>query len=155
MLAALHLFSNRFGPLGIDEPHMNWKLIILLSLFGLAMGFATVFFIPANIEPIFWLVIFIICAYLIARYAPGGYFLHGLLVSIINSLWITATHAALFYTYIANHPEYLMMSDQLPRIMAGHPRRMMVLTGPIVGVISGLILGFLAWAASKIVKNNK
>jgi len=131
---------------------MNWKLIFLLSLFGLAMGFATVFVVPSNIEPLFWLVIFLICAYLIARYAPGKYFLHGLLVSIVNSIWITATHAALFYTYIVNHPEYMKMSDSLPPMMAGHPRRMMVVTGPIIGVISGIVLGLFAWIASFIVK---
>lgn len=130
---------------------MNWKLIFLLSLFGLAMGFATVFVIPSNIEPVFWLVIFIICAYLIARYAPGKYFLHGLLVSIVNSIWITATHAALFFTYIANHPEYMKMLENSP-MLAGHPRRMMVVTGPIIGVISGLVLGLFAWVASKIFK---
>jgi uncharacterized membrane protein len=33
---------------------MNWKLIFLLSLFGLAMAIATVFVIPSNIEPLFW-----------------------------------------------------------------------------------------------------
>ena len=131
---------------------MNWKLIFLLSLFGLAMAFATVFFIPSNIEPLFWLVIFIICAYLIAKYASGGYFLHGLLVSIVNSIWITATHAAFFYAYIANHPDELKMMDSLPPMMADHPRRMMVVIGPIVGVISGLVLGLFAWVASKILK---
>jgi hypothetical protein len=31
---------------------MNWKLIIQLSMFGLAMGIATVFVIPSNIEPV-------------------------------------------------------------------------------------------------------
>ena len=35
---------------------MKWKLIFLLSLFGLAMAFATVFWIPSMIEPVFWLV---------------------------------------------------------------------------------------------------
>lgn len=32
---------------------MNWKLIVRLSLFGLAMGIATMFLIPSTIEPIF------------------------------------------------------------------------------------------------------
>jgi hypothetical protein len=41
---------------------MNWRLIAQLSLFGLAMGIATVFFIPSTIEPLFWLVIFGISA---------------------------------------------------------------------------------------------
>ena len=57
---------------------MNWKLILQLSLFGLAMGLATVFFISSSAEPFFWLAIFIASAYLIATRAPGRYFLHGL-----------------------------------------------------------------------------
>src|SRR2546426_4238331 len=56
---------------------MDWLLILTLSLFGLAMAVATVFVIPSNIEPLFWLVIFIVCAYLIAKRAPGRPFLHG------------------------------------------------------------------------------
>ena len=55
---------------------MNWKLIVLLSLFGLAMAIATVFVVPSNVEPLLWLVIFVACAWWIARGAPGKYFLH-------------------------------------------------------------------------------
>jgi hypothetical protein len=51
-------------------------------MFGLAMGIATVFVIPSNVEPLFWLVIFVVCAYLIAKRARGRYFLHGVLVSL-------------------------------------------------------------------------
>lgn len=133
---------------------MNWKLIFLLSLFGLAMAFATVYVIPSTIEPLFWLAIFLVCAFLIARYAPGKYFLHGLLVSIVNSIWITAVHAALFYDYVAHHPEYLQMmtAPGTPEALAAHPRRMMVITGPIIGVLSGLVLGLFSWVASKFVK---
>ena len=46
---------------------MNWKLIFQLSLFGLAMGVATVFLIPSTVEPLFWLVVFAISAYAIAQ----------------------------------------------------------------------------------------
>jgi len=48
---------------------MSWRLILTLSLFGLGMGIATVAFIPSNTEPLFWLAIFVMCAYLIARNA--------------------------------------------------------------------------------------
>jgi hypothetical protein len=91
---------------------------------------------------------------LIARYAHAKYFLHGLLVSIVNSIWITATHASLFYTYIASHPEYLQMiqAPGTPEALSSHPRRLMILTGPIVGVLSGLILGLFSWIASKVTK---
>ena len=130
---------------------MNWKLIIRLSLFGLAMAVATVFWIPSNIEPIFWLVIFILCAYWIARNCTGRYFLHGFLVSLVNCIWITGLHVLLFNTYIANHPKEAEMLSTMP--MPKHPRWMMLITGPIIGIISGLVLGLFAFVASKIWKN--
>jgi hypothetical protein len=40
---------------------------VLLSLPGLFMAFATVFFIPSKLEPAFWLPIFIFCAVARAR----------------------------------------------------------------------------------------
>ncbi|MFM7022909.1 MAG: hypothetical protein ACKOXB_08015 [Flavobacteriales bacterium] len=63
---------------------MNWKLVLLLSLFGLFMGLSTVYFIPSNVEPFFWLAIFLFCAFIITRKAEGKYFLHGLMVSLAN-----------------------------------------------------------------------
>ncbi len=53
---------------------MNWNLVFGLSLFGLVMAFATVFVIPSKIELVFWLVIFLICAVLIARRLPSRQF---------------------------------------------------------------------------------
>jgi len=129
---------------------MNWNLIFKLSLFGLAMAFATVYIIPSNIEPVFWLVIFIICAYIIAKNCSSNYFLHGLAVSILNSVWITAAHILLFDTYIANHTQEAEMMSKMP--MPGSPKLMMLITGPIIGIISGLILGLFAFIASKFVK---
>ena len=129
---------------------LNWKLIFKLSLFGLAMAFATVYFIPSNIEPIFWLVIFLICAYIIARKCLSKYFLHGLFVSLLNAVWITSAHILLFNTYISNHQKEAEMMTKMP--MPDSPRLMMLMTGPIVGLISGIILGIFALIASKIIK---
>lgn len=130
--------------------YMNWSLIFKLSLFGLAMAFATVYFIPSNIEPVCWLVIFIICAYLIARYCVSRYFLHGFLVSIVNSIWITVVHVSLFNAYIANHAKEAAMMSKMSAALS--PRAMMAITGPCIGVISGLILGLFAFIASRTVK---
>ncbi|MDQ6757324.1 MAG: hypothetical protein M3004_10355 [Bacteroidota bacterium] len=129
---------------------MNWNLIFKLSLFGLAMAFATVYFIPSNIEPFCWLIIFIICAYIIAKNCSSKYFLHGLLVSIVNSIWITAVHIILFDKYISGHPKEVEMMKKMP--MPDSPKLMMLMTGPVVGIVSGLILGLFAFIASKIFK---
>src|SRR5256885_3431258 len=129
---------------------MDWKLVFGLSLFGLAMGIATVFVIPSHIEPIFWLLIFLICAFLIARRRSSGHFLHGLLVGIVNSVWVTGAHILLFNFYIANHPKEAAMMRSMP--LPGSPRLMMAITGPIIGLISGCILGLFAFVAGKLVK---
>ncbi len=130
---------------------MNWKLIFGLSLFGLFMAIATVYFIPFKIEPIFWLVIFLICAYLVAKNAPGKYFLHGLFISLVNCVWITAAHIILFTTYAATHVQEMEQSKNFP-VFAGHPRKVMLIMGPMIGIASGIVLGLFCFIASKIVK---
>jgi LytS/YehU family sensor histidine kinase len=132
---------------------MNKKLIFQLSLFGLAMAFATVYFIPSNVEPLCWLAIFIVCAYLIAKNCTEKYFLNGLCVSLVNAIWITAIHILLFDTYIANHLDEAAMMTKMP--IPNNPKLMMLMTGPIVGIISGLVLGLFAFTASKIMKKKK
>lgn len=131
---------------------MNIKLIFQLSLFGLAMAIGTISLIPAVIEPLFWLVIFIICAYLIAKKCTGKYFLHGFLVSLVNSVWITGAHVIFIHAYFRQHLEQKDINIVIP--LLNHPRLLMLITGPIVGVFSGLILGLFAVIASKLVKKN-
>jgi hypothetical protein len=128
---------------------MNWQLVVQLSLFGLGMGLATVFLIPSTIEPLFWLVIFGISAYLIATRTSGKRFQHGLSVGVANSIWVTASHILLFQRYIASHPREAAMMGTMP--MPDSPRWMMALVGPVIGVVSGAIIGLLAIAAAKVI----
>ena len=132
---------------------MYRKLIFQLSLFGLAMGVATISLIPQNIEPFFWLIIFIFCAYTIAKHCSGKFFMHGFMVSLVNSVWITAAHILFFETYIANHPDQLSMMAGLP--MPYSPHIMMLLSGLPFGIAFGLVLGLFSFIASKIVKRKQ
>lgn len=125
---------------------MNWPLILVLSGFGLVMGMATVFVIPPNLEPLFWLAIFVFCAIVIARVARRRFFLHGLAVSLVNSVWITAAHVLFFTTYLTNHPQEAAMSASMP--LGSEPRLLMLIMGPIVGAVSGLVLGLFALVAA-------
>ena len=129
---------------------MNIKLIFQLSLFGLGMGIATVLWIPSSTEPYYWLLIFVICAYLIALKTSGRYFMTGFWVGISNCVWITAAHLLFFNTYIAEHPQEAEMMTKMP--ISDSPRLLMLLTGPVVGILSGLVLGLFAFLASKIMQ---
>ncbi len=134
---------------------MNWKIIFQLSIsFGLIMAFATVQLIPERIEPFFWLFIFAFCAWVIAKVCPGRYFLHGFLVSMVNSIWITAVHVIFRQTYVAHHPQVASMFTNMPPSLLRHPRLTMVIMGPIFGAGFGIILGLFSFIASKIAKKN-
>lgn len=129
---------------------MDWKLIFQLSLFGLVMGIATVFVISPNVEPACWLVIFVICAYIIAKRRPAGRFVHGVLLGVVNSFWITAAHILFFERYIVGHPQEAATMKFMPLVDA--PKLMMAIMGPVVGLISGIIIGLFALGAGKLIK---
>jgi hypothetical protein len=126
---------------------MKWKLIIQLSVFGLIMAFATTSLISEKMEPPFWLMTFVFSAYVVAKVAPGKYFLHGFILSLINCVWITLVHIYFYDKYAATHPNTMTMYGI-------HPRRMMLAFGPAFGVMFGIIQGLLALVASKLVKKN-
>ena len=129
---------------------MNWKLILLLSLFGLAMGLATVFWIPSNLEPAFWLPIFAVCAFVIARAGSGNAFAHGIYLGLANSVWITAAHIMFVGRYLSTHRSEAAMLQMMPA--PNSPRLMMAASGPVAGVISGVVIGVFAFVASRFVR---
>jgi len=131
---------------------MNARLIVMLSMFGLAMAVATVFWIPSNVEPVFWLPIFIFCGYAIARRCPAKRFQHGLLLGVVNSVWITTAHIVFSSEYLARHASEAGMLQSGP--FPDSPRLMMALTGPLVGVISGAVIGVFALVAGKLVRTH-
>jgi hypothetical protein len=128
---------------------IKWKLIFELSFFGFLMALATVFSLDALLEPIAWLIVFLFCAYMIARYTPGRYFLHGFLLSMVNCIWVTSAHVLLYNFYMGNHPE--MVSFVL-NVLPNHPRLLTALTGPVFGALSGVVLGLFSLGAAKILQ---
>ena len=127
---------------------MNWKLLFSLSLFGLAMAFLTVFLIPMNYEFIFWIPIFLLCSFIIAKMQNGKYFAHGFALSLFNCFWIVLVHMIFFSQYMKLNPHGNDMNTWMPT----HPRRMMLIMGPAIGIASGLVQGLFAFVWSKILK---
>lgn len=127
---------------------MNWKLVLQLSVFGLAMGIGTVFLIPSNIEPFFWLAVFIVCAAIISKQCKSRFFLNGLMVSIVNSVWVTSAHVLLFRFYSTGHASEIEMMARMP--LGDSPRLLMVLMFPVVGIVSGLVLGLFSYVAHRL-----
>ncbi len=131
---------------------LNWRIILLLSGFGLAMGIASVFGITTGIEGLLWLIIGIFSAVVIAMKVQSKHFLHGLLVGIIGGLVASFVQVIFFPTYLTNNPESAKEMTQIPG--GPNPRFFVLMLAPIISVASGLILGALSWVAAKIVRRN-
>ncbi len=127
---------------------MDWKLVVRLSGFGLFMALATVFFVPPSVEPLLWLPILVTVALLIAKFAPGKYFLHGLAVSGMNCVWITSAHLLFFERYAAGHASEMAATASIPF----PPLVAVSIVGLLIGLISGCVLGIVSFIASKVVK---
>jgi len=137
---------------------MNGKLILLLSMLGLAMALATTYFLPSRLEGFFWLAIFLTDAFVIARRAPGKYFLHGFLAGFANWVWVAAAHVILSAAYRASHAGE-------PAAVSGMPPAVASALGPLFGVMneynlpipgaSGIVIGALSWIASRFAAPKK
>ena len=114
------------------------------------MAVGTVSAIPSNVEPVIWLTIFVICAFVIARYRSRRHFLHGMLLGLLNSVWVTSAHIIFFRTYIDHHPKEAAMMSSMP--LPNSPRLMMALVGPLVGIVTGSIIGVLALLAGRFLR---
>jgi hypothetical protein len=124
------------------------KQVLLLSLFGLAMGLGTVFFVSSRVEPFCWLIIFLISAFLIGRSITRRPFLTGFLVGLANCVWIIAAHVIFVNRYLAGHPQEAAMLANSP--LSESPRLMMGITGPAIGIVSGIVIGLLSMLVSRI-----
>ena len=113
------------------------------------MAFAAVFGLTQHIEPLLWLIIFIFYAVIIAKKTSDKRFLHGLLVSVLNGIWIGIIHASFFTTYIDNNPEMRDSYEKLPHF-AG-PQVMVLIFGPLIGILTGMVSGLFAYLAGKFI----
>ena len=131
---------------------MNWRNIILLSLLSLPVTLLAIYgVIPtATVEAVVWLLLVLVLAWLL-RSAPRP-FLSGLVVGLLMGLWSHLLSIPLWDTYVAHNPE---LSAE---ILAGATEKgmslptFMLVTAPVVGVMYGLVLGLLAWGASKLTR---
>lgn len=132
---------------------MSWKIILLLSLFGVVVGFAGVYGLSGPAELIVWLLIFVIFGVVIAKRRSSDYFVHALLASILAGLWVGIIHAAFIATYVAHNAR--LRAGYAMILKTAHPRLMMVLTGPFIGAVMGVVAGLIAAVAGKIMKRKE
>jgi hypothetical protein len=127
---------------------MNWKLILRMSALGLIMAMGSVFLIPSILESICWLILFLLYAWQIGKYTSSFRFLHGLVLGILNSVWITLIHDLFLERYLARHPREIATIALLHNAhISGSPRALLAGKDIFFGVCFGIVIGVFAMVA--------
>ena len=127
---------------------MNWRLILLLSLFGPAVGVLTVLGVfPRGVDRFVWSVVVGVSAFAVARKEPRRALLHGALAGFITGVSSTLIQAVWVETLTANNP-------WMVEAMAGQPAGFdfeffVFMLVPFIGVAGGAMTGLLAMLAAR------
>lgn len=131
---------------------MNWKLIGLLSLTGVLMGVVTVYYIPTKYESLLGTPVYLLCAYVLARYAEGRFFAHGFLIGVINTAIVTLFHILMQGVYLAHHAPDAAKFAKIHAESGATVTQVMLMLGFFAALLSGLVCGLLTSAGDKILK---
>lgn len=119
---------------------MNWTVIILLSSFGAVMGVLAVKGFTQKIEPLLWLCFGIASALVLSKNIDQKPFLHGLFIGIAWGILNALFQCAFFDSYFANNPS---LQKNFDKITFMPPRYFPLITGPLIGLVTGAVLGGL------------
>ena len=130
---------------------MNIRLILTLSLLGLLVAFGSIAgLIPAGWETAVWAVIVLVCANVLARRAPGKFFLHGFLTGFIAGAVSLLCHALFMTQYLAHNAKADAGFKALPAGMS--PALVVVLLSPFFGGLLGVVTGLLTWGWARFTR---
>lgn len=130
---------------------MNWKTILLLSLFAILMGFNSVYGVIPDFEWLMWLLIAIVSGYVLNKQTKKLLFTHAVVTGIIMGVFNAVIQSALFDTYLLNDSQIEGLS-QWPTTI--EPQYFLLISGPFIGIAYGFVIGLFALIMKKISKSN-
>lgn len=126
---------------------MNWTVIFLLSSAGLIMGLLSINGFTQKIEPFLWLLFGVIAGLVLSRNIDHKTFLHALLTGLFWGVLNGIIQSAFFDQYLAHNPN---LQERFKQSTFIRPRYFVLVTGPVIGLITGLVLGGLTLLLKKI-----
>lgn len=126
---------------------MNWTLIILLSLFGAIMGFLSVKGYTGKLEPVLWILFGIISSLVLSKNVENKVFMHALLIGLFWGVLNAIIQSSFFEQYLTNNPS---IQDRFKSTGSIKPQLFVLITGPVIGLITGLVLWGLTLLLRKL-----
>jgi hypothetical protein len=131
---------------------MNWRLTLSLSLLGIVLGIASVLGFTNGREWLAWLCIGIYSAWKFATRSREELFLHGFYLGILTGCFSSVIQALFISSFLSNNPRMVEAFDALPHGL--HPAAVVLIMGPIIGTVSGVVFGVLAVIVGKMVRRH-
>lgn len=132
---------------------MNWKLILNCSPLAVLMGIASLFGFTRGIEWVLWLIIAIVVAFLVARRTPSHLLPTGLMIGLTMGIINAIIQTAFFSAYLESNPDAAEQFAQAPGGLDG--RIIVMVSGPFIGLLYGLVLGLFCFIAGRIVQREQ
>ena len=130
---------------------MKMPLVLALSSLGLLVAvFSILGHLQSGLETAASALIAVVCSLVLARRAPGRFFLHGFLTGLISGALVTLTQAAFMSVYLAHNPKAAEAFKALPVNIA--PALLVVATIPFSAGLNGAVTGLLTWLAAKFMR---
>ena len=126
---------------------MDWTIIEILSAIGLIMGLLSLKGYTQKLEPFLWILFGIATALVLSKKTESNTFLHGLLIGLAWGIINGLIQFACFDTYLDNNPR---LTQNFSNTAFAHPKYIVLATAPIIGLITGLILGSLSFLLKKV-----
>ena len=111
------------------------------------MGWLSVKGYTQKLEPFLWLLFGIITALILSKNAHNRTFLHGLLIGLFWGVLNGIVQSVFFDQYLANNSN---LQERFKQSTFIQPKYLVLVTGPVVGLITGLVLGGMAMLFKKI-----
>jgi hypothetical protein len=132
---------------------LNGKLVLSLSLLGLAIGVLSVLGLTSArvlampLEFWLWLLSAAATALVLVRRTGASFFRHGFATGLLAGLWPALLMFLFFDAHMANNPVYAEEFSAAPAGLS--PRAFFLVSAPIRALVWGAILGALTWLASR------
>ena len=120
---------------------MNWEIVALLSLFGLVMGILSVNGYTQKIEPLIWLLAGMVSAFILAKNVTSKIFLYGITLGVLWGILNGIIQSIFFDRYLKKNPKY---KNAYQKKMPVRPRFFVLIAGPLIGLLTGVMVGGLA-----------
>jgi len=132
---------------------MNVRLVLALSLLGVVMGALGVFGVVPDWHLAIWLGIALASGVIVARGAPGKFFLHGLAAGFVAMCLSTLVELAFLPQYLAHNTHAADTFQQLP---SAWPLALVILIAmPFTSALYACVTGLVATLAARSLRRHE